>query len=233
MTTPSHLSVAERWLGPIAFDAAQPVLQVSIVRDDAAYDALLARLPSHRVQMKQPAPASDDPLRARPRVDFATEMLVVVVRTDTLDAPEVGGVTVDGDRLRVHAAAPTPAPAARPANLGGYVALRVPRTDGEATLDEAVLVTDAAAVAAAVGRFVQLRGELSATRRPTLLGVDVDVYDASGDVTAVGWLASDEVTAADLDAQRAGGEIAHRGTGTFYQLIAPAGRGLALVRRAW
>ena len=41
------------------------------------------------------------------------------------------------------------------------------------------------------------------------------------------------VTAADLDAQRAGGEIAHRGTGTFYQLIAPAGRGLALVRRAW
>jgi len=39
VTTPSHLSVAERWLGPIAFDAAQPVLQVSIVRDDAAYDA--------------------------------------------------------------------------------------------------------------------------------------------------------------------------------------------------
>lgn len=233
MSTPQRLPVAERWLGPIDVDPAQPSMQVSIVRDDASYDALVARLPTHRVQMKQPAPPSDDPLRGRPPIDFATEMLVVVVRTDALEPPEVGGVTVDGDRLRVHVAAPTPPPAARPIDVGGYVALRVPRTAGEPTIDPAVTITDGAEVPAALGRFVQLRGELSATRRPTLLGVDVDVYDASGDVLAVGWLEKTVVTAADLDPARTGGEIANRGPGTFYYLVAPAGRGLAVAHRAW
>lgn len=235
VSTPLRLTIAERWLGPIAVDATQPPLHAWLVRDDAAYDALVERLPTHRVQMKQPAPPSEDPLRARPPIDFATEMLVVVARTDTLEPPVVGGVSVDGARLRIHVAAPTPPPAARPTGIGGYVALRVPRTPGEPALAEAPLFTEAseAALATALGQFVQLRGELSATRRPTLLGVDVDVRDDTGEVLAIGWLASTTVTAADLDPAQHGGEIAHRGTGTFFYLVAPDGNGLAVARRAW
>jgi hypothetical protein len=89
-------------------------------------------------------------------------------------------------------------------------------------------------VPAAVGELVTLRGPLQATRRPTLLGVDVDDGGAHGGVVeATGWLEREEVRPEELDAQLAHGQFAHRGAGTFYRLVAVEGDRLAGPRAAY
>ncbi len=230
--TATELPIAARWRGAIAVDdAAGP--EVIVIRDDAGYDALLARLPAHRVQMKQPAPPSTDPLRARPRIDFATDMLVVVTRAGGLDLPTLARVERDGAALLVYYAIPSPTPAARPYDVGAYAAVQVPRVDGDARLVAPRVITAEADVAGAVGAWVTLRGELANTRIPTIHGVDVAEGSASpGEpAEATGWLAREVVTQAELDAELAArGQFAHRGAGTFYKLIAPSddgGGGLA------
>ena len=75
----------------------------------------------------------------------------------------------------------------------------------------------------------------NATRRPTLLGVDVDDGGAAaGLVEATGWLEREDVRQDELDAQLAAhGQFAHRGAGTFYRLVAVEGGQLARPRAAY
>ncbi|MBK9034575.1 MAG: hypothetical protein IPL61_25460 [Myxococcales bacterium] len=236
MATTTELPVTARWAGPIQVGADDPGLVALAIRDAAAYDALLARLPAHRIQMKQPAPPSDDPLRARPPIEFATRMLVVVTRGDTVGAPTIARVEAGPDRVVVRVVAPSPPPEARPLGVGGYAAVEVPRVDGPVTIVGPRVITDPADVPGAVGELVTLRGPLARTRLPTLLGVDIDEGDADGDAPteASGWLERTVVTQAEIDAQiAASGQFAHRGPGTFYALRAPVGDGLAAARRAW
>lgn len=236
MATTTELPITARWAGPILVDADDQGLVATAIRDAAAYDALRARLPAHRIQMKQPAPPSDDPLRAGPPIDFATHMLVVVTRSGTVGAPTIARVLAEADRVVVRVVAPRPPPEARPFGVGGYAAVEVPRTDGPLAVVGPRVITDPADVPGAVGELVTLRGPFARTRRPTLLGVDVDEGDADGDAPAEasGWLERTVVTQAELDAEIArSGQFAHRGPGTFYHLVAPLGAGLAPARRVW
>jgi hypothetical protein len=233
----TELMISQQWEGVIRIeDTAGDAVTGLVIRDDAAYDAFIARLPEKRVQKRQPAPPSDDPMLARPAIDFATDMLVVVMRRDTLDSPGLARIVLDGGRVVVTHASPPPAPAAMPHGIGGYTAARVPRADGELALATPPLIEDEAAVAAAAGTLVTLRGDLSRTKIPTLLGVDVDPGSADGGdrVEATGWLEVTEVTQAELDAKIAEvGQFAHRGPGTFRRLVAPDRNGLARSHRVY
>ena len=231
----NDLTIAQQWDGVIRVEGGSGVSGL-VIRDDAAYDAFLARLPEQRVQMKQPAPPNDDPMLARPAIDFATDMLVVVIRAGTLERPGLARITADGGRVTVTHVSPPPPPAAMPSGIGAYTAARVPRADGELALVAPPLIEDEAALAAAAGTLVTLRGELSRTRIPTILGVDVDPGSADGGdrAEATGWLESTEVTQAELDAEIAEhGQFAHRGPGTFRRLVAPDRKGLAAAQRIY
>ena len=219
-----------------AFSSVQtPPWAAHAIRDAAAYDALIATLPPHRIQQRQPAPPSTDPLRARPPIDFDRDMLIVVTRGDTMDPPTLAAVFDAGDHVLVRYAATPPPPAARCYGIGGYAAAQVPRVDGPLRARPARTIVDAADVPAAVGDLVTLRGPLHATRRPTLLGVDVDDRGAHrGLVEATGWLEREEVRQDELDAELAArGQFAHRGAGTFYRLVAVDGGHLASPRAAY
>jgi hypothetical protein len=157
-------------------------------------------------------------------------MLLVVIEGDTLERAWIARVTGDDGRLAIAYVPAAHPPAARPHGIGTYAAVQVPRTDGEAALVPPTVITDAAAVPAAVGTLVTLRGELTRTKIPTLLGVDVDEGDAQADAPAeaTGWLESDTTTQAEIDERVAeSGQYAHRGAGTTYRLVALDGNGLA------
>jgi hypothetical protein len=248
MTLGESLSLLARWRGPIHVDDDRG-LAVLAITDDEAYDRLLARLPAQRVQMKQPAPPSDDPLRARPPIDFGVHMLVVVIRAGSLAPIEIAQVVRDGNgngngdggggggggvQVRF-AAAPAP-PAAQPWGVGVYAAVLVARADGPLELVGPRVVLDAADVDDAVGELVTVRGVLAPTRLPTILGVDGEAGSADrGEAAeATGWLERDVVTPTELDeliGER--GQVAHRGAGTFHRLVAIDGEGLAPAHRRW
>ena len=116
-----------------------------VVRDDAAYDALIARLPERKIQKKQPAPPSDDALLKRPAVDFSSEMLVVAVCGTFYCPISLEGWRVEGDTLIVSHATPGEEEgsgmAARPIGMdgvdvyGNYAAGVVPSHDGDVTFE--------------------------------------------------------------------------------------------------
>lgn len=229
------LPIAARWAGPIATDD-DGELRLLAVRDDEAYDALRARLPAHRVQQRQPAPPSDDPLRARPLVDFGAQMLVVVVRGGSLAPVTIAQVERAAHSVVVHVAVAPAPPEARPFGVGVYAAVLVPRAEGALELRVPRVITDARDVDGAVGTLVTLHGPLARTRIATILGVDVGEgsADPGHPAEATGWLERDVVARAELDALIAErGPVAHRGAGTFHRLIAPEGAGLAPAHRRW
>lgn len=86
-----------------------------------------------------------------------------------------------------------------------------------------------------VDELVTLRGEVSNSKVPTIVGVEVgsDDPDLRGEeAEATGVLVRWTVTQAQLDAAIAErGMFAHRGPGTFYRLRNPDGGGTAPVRR--
>jgi hypothetical protein len=99
------------------------------------------------------------------------------------------------------------------------------------------VLTDPADLDRHVGQLVTLRGTLTRTKIPTLLGVDVagPAPDALAErpAEATGVLEREVVTQQELDRQIAEmGQFANRGAGTFYRLIREGGGGLAEPRAA-
>lgn len=97
------------------------------------------------------------------------------------------------------------------------------------------VLTDPAELDRHIGELVTLRGTLSRTKIPTILGVDVagPAPDALAErpAEATGVLEREVITQEELDRQIAEiGQFANRGAGTFYQLIRPGGGGLATPR---
>jgi hypothetical protein len=73
-----------------------------------------------------------------------------------------------------------------------------------------------------VGKRVELAGEVTRSRIPQILGVDLPQLEEhrGRQVIVTGVLRRTVVTQAQIDAeiQRLGGQFAHRGAGTFYHL---------------
>jgi hypothetical protein len=229
------LPIAARWLGQIHLgDGAAPTARA--IRDEAAYDALIATLPTHRIQQRQPAPPSTDPLRARPPIAFDRDMLIVVTRGDTMDPPTLAAVIDAGDHVLVRYAATPPPPAARCYGIGGYAAAQVPRVDGPL-----------------VARAPPARSSTPPTCRPPWATWSrcaarstppaARPCSASTSTTAAptaAWSRPPAGSSARTSARTsstpqlaAQGQFAHRGAGTFYRLVAVDGGQLASPRPAY
>lgn len=123
-----------RILLPVRAPGEAPVAEHRVVDSPAAYEALIASLPTESIQKTQPAPPSDDPLLQAPPVDFTRHVLLVAVRDDMYVGPVIRSVVdaPSGERV-VTVDLPDPgemAFAARRADVGTYTAVRVPKGAG-------------------------------------------------------------------------------------------------------
>lgn len=127
----TELSVIQRFAGQILHaTGAGAAPAVRVIRDQAAYETLIAALPGQRVQQKQPAPPSVDPLLKQPKIDFQRQMLVLAVRHATFQKTRIKRVLVRGEELIIEVLDPAPSArglAAR-ADAGTYEAVLVPRS---------------------------------------------------------------------------------------------------------
>jgi hypothetical protein len=137
--------VHTRYAGYIALLYTNPPAQVLqrealLIRDRSAFEAFVDRIPEHKLQKRQPAPPSDDPLLERPTIDFDRHSIVVLVRGDTpWGTIEVRSLQREGDRLLVrseHPPLPEHGPMAQPMGIGTYIALVVDRFDGPLLVDD-------------------------------------------------------------------------------------------------
>jgi hypothetical protein len=110
------------------------------IRSQAEYDAFVDSIPKTRVQMKQPAPPSSDPLLLKPPVDFAQHALVVIWSHNIHIDAKIVGTERDGDDLVVHTAFDAPTRdvemMARPYGVGQYHAVEVDTFPGELRLGQ-------------------------------------------------------------------------------------------------
>ncbi|MGM0556412.1 MAG: hypothetical protein ACQEVA_08555 [Myxococcota bacterium] len=105
-----------------------------VVDNQIAYKAFVERLPEKKVTKRYPAPDSDDRLLQMPSIDFEEQMLVVAVCPTFYCAIEFVGIRDDCDRRILVVSLPGEGENseyyARPAGIGNYRALRVPRGEG-------------------------------------------------------------------------------------------------------
>jgi hypothetical protein len=123
------------------FDPAEVLeREALVVRDRGELEAFIERIPKTRLQKRQPAPPSEDPLLEHPEIDFDRHCMIVLIRGDTpWGGIEVQEMQRDGDRLRIrreHPPLPEGGPMAQPLGIGAYVALVVDRFEGPLVVDE-------------------------------------------------------------------------------------------------
>lgn len=110
-------------------------LDSHVVRDQAGLEALVEKVPVKQVTKKHPSPDNDDPLLDEPDIDFAEEMLVVAACPTFYCTIEFVGLRTQDDRHVVVVSLPGEGEKAeyhaRPAGIGHYRALVVPRVDGD------------------------------------------------------------------------------------------------------
>jgi hypothetical protein len=123
------------WL-PVKAPGAKPSPHAGVViRDQAAYDALIKRIPKKRVTKKRPAPPSSDPLLKQPVIDFEKKMLVVVTRDDMYVGPAIKRIRKGAGGVIVEVALPDAGNSkmmARVIGVGTYHAVVVPKAGGKA-----------------------------------------------------------------------------------------------------
>ncbi len=124
---------AGRWSGRVLLPAAVPGGPVEatplVIDTQEGFDAFLATLPTTKVQQKQPAPPSDDPLLlSPPTIDWSSQRLLVARRDDMYVGPVVQAVVERKGELVVavdHPDAGDTREAARMAGVGSYEAIVV------------------------------------------------------------------------------------------------------------
>jgi len=134
-TNPVPITTYSRYAGQIIHGGPASGVEPAgrVIRDQAEYAALVATLPKYRVQMKQPAPPSEDPLLKRPPIDFSRHMLVVAIRRSMFYRPKIRRVLLaHGKELIVEILHESPAgimAMASRSDVGTYEAVIVPRAD--------------------------------------------------------------------------------------------------------
>lgn len=136
MSTPVSQPILHSWGGTINLrltDFGAELSTPSTVKNDSEYDAFIAQIPTKRIQMRQPAPDSEDPMLKRPAVDFETQMLLVVRSGSIHQVPEITEVLDSPDEREVIYTIPAVENLemmAQPRGTGRYAAVLVSRTDG-------------------------------------------------------------------------------------------------------
>jgi len=129
------MPIAGRYSGQILLGSPgpDPSSPGRVIRDHDGYDALVAALPELLVQMKQPSPRNDDPLRGRPKIDFERQMLIAAFRHSMYHGPRIDRILLtSGEELLVEIRHESPAgimPMSSRDDVGTYEAVVVPRVD--------------------------------------------------------------------------------------------------------
>ncbi len=140
-TETATVVIAKTYTGRISIPMKSPgkipdKVAARVIRDAEAMADFVSMIPKKAITMKQPAPASDDPLLKPLSIDFSKQMVVVVFRTDSMYTPAklenprvvAGQLTLDVTRP------PLGAPMAEAMGIGTYCAVLVSRVDGEVNL---------------------------------------------------------------------------------------------------
>lgn len=127
------------YAGRIYLDNLGGGLSPRVIRSQADYERFVSAIPQRKIQKKQPAPASEDPLLGLPKVDFPREVLLVALRDSMYVHPELGPITARSGDLEVRIVYPPlgdTAMAAAMHGVGVYAAAVVPAPTGEVRFDE-------------------------------------------------------------------------------------------------
>jgi len=104
------------------------------IRNQADYEAFVARIPSRQVTRTNPAPPSQDPLLKKPCINFDKNMMLVVIRPDNMYVTsQFVSVLLDKEILQVHVRDPHPGDTtfySQPQGVGTYRALVVRKHKG-------------------------------------------------------------------------------------------------------
>lgn len=136
MSAPISQPILHSWGGSINLrltDFGAALSTPSVVKSDAEYATFIGQIPTKRIQMRQPAPDSEDPMLKRPPVDFATQMLLVVRSGSLHQVPEITEVLDSPDEREVIYTIPAVENLemmAQPSGVGRYAAVLVAKEDG-------------------------------------------------------------------------------------------------------
>ncbi len=98
-------SIEKKWSGRIHVAMSAPggppaAMPPRVIRDREGFERFVAMIPKKEISKTQPAPDSDDPLLSKPPINFATHMILVAFRTDTMYVhPVLEKPRRDGDKL--------------------------------------------------------------------------------------------------------------------------------------
>ncbi|HBP16530.1 MAG TPA: hypothetical protein DEA08_01890 [Planctomycetes bacterium] len=109
-------------------------LSPRLIKTQAEYERFVSAIPQRKIQKKQPAPPSEDPLLEMPKVDFPREVLIVALRDSMYVHPELGPITAKDGDLEVQVVYPPlgdTVMAAAMHGVGVYAAAVVPACSGE------------------------------------------------------------------------------------------------------
>ena len=116
--------------GWVFFDEEKASPEVLIIEDLDSFRKFQKQLPERKPSKKQPAPENEDPFRKLDAVDFATERVVIVSRSQTISAHPIYLATdTQSDQVVVWFEIPEPPPEARPYGWGVYRAVVLPQSE--------------------------------------------------------------------------------------------------------
>jgi hypothetical protein len=94
-----------------------------IIDSEAAYEKFVGRIPKTAVSQTSDALASDDPLLAKPAIDFSRKVMIVLESPSISGAPIVDRVEKHAKKTILRVTTHAPSGEAQPTHLGGYTAI--------------------------------------------------------------------------------------------------------------
>jgi hypothetical protein len=123
--------VLDSWSGRVYEREAEKNMSI-IIRDEQELSAFVATIPKNKIQRKNPAPPSEDPLLNDKKIDFTKEMMVVALRFDNMYAVSNITSVIQGEAgIVVHVQTPPVGESEMYASvmgIGTYSAVLIPKS---------------------------------------------------------------------------------------------------------
>jgi len=129
---PQPIIQSDLWDGHIYSDLESESLSAAVIRNEEDLKSFVMRIPKYRIQKRQPAPPSEDPLLNGRTISFETHMMVVSIRNENMYAvAPIAKIEKEADRLIVYRTKPDLQDIkqyATMAGIGTYHAIVIPRS---------------------------------------------------------------------------------------------------------
>lgn len=115
-----------------------PASGTRVIQSAEEFQSFVSAIPTKRIQKRQPAPPSNDPLLKDPQLDFSTHTMIVIERSSMYIGPEIERVEAKGTGAHVLYRLPPLGEtvyAAAVMDMGTYVAILVPKLEGEVSFE--------------------------------------------------------------------------------------------------